>query len=42
MPQLDFSWWLFHLIINWSLLATMFFILTNWNNTQTLNEPENN
>nr|YP_010120063.1 ATP synthase F0 subunit 8 [Amphioplus laevis]QRC36794.1 ATP synthase F0 subunit 8 [Amphioplus laevis] len=36
MPQLDFSWWATHLIINWTLWATIYLSLSTWYNSQAL------
>nr|YP_009730155.1 ATP synthase F0 subunit 8 [Amphiura sinicola]QHT54211.1 ATP synthase F0 subunit 8 [Amphiura sinicola] len=35
MPQLDFSLWLTNLLSNWVLLILLFFMLSNWSNSNT-------
>uniref|UniRef100_A0AAU8HNE3 ATP synthase F0 subunit 8 n=1 Tax=Silax daleus TaxID=3230861 RepID=A0AAU8HNE3_9ECHI len=42
MPQLDFSWWIIHLLINWTLWATAFLIVSNWSNTFHLSTNNSN
>nr|QNQ65311.1 ATP synthase F0 subunit 8 [Amphiura sp. JN-2020] len=32
MPQLDFSLWVFNLIVTWTFWALIFSSINNWNN----------
>nr|CBH40129.1 ATPase subunit 8 [Amphipholis squamata] len=41
MPQLDFTWWMLHLIITWTFWATIFLALTLWTNNANLLKKNN-